>query len=737
MIDSPRVRHSVLGIVALALFAALFTRLWYLQVLIAPEYRLLAENVRSRVVIEEAPRGRILDRNGNVLVGNRRSLVVTVDWQGFDKLDTPDQNQLLTRLARELQRDQIRLATGQAVPNDPGPPPPDPGIATTTAPGTPTTQTGTVPGAEEPADPGAIQPRLEIITAAGLRKRLNDPRFSKFKPVPVAQDISEELEVYLREHEEDFPTVAAERRTVRSYRYGKLLAHVLGYVGAVNEADLEQYQNPSKPYERDDDVGKTGIERGMEEQLRGRPGAIRYEVDPRNRPVGVLSERAPEPGQDVYLTVDINLQYMVEKGLAGEVQRRKGQGREGAVKAFDPPGASAVSIDPRSGQVLAMASYPTYDPNLFIGGITTEDYKALTDPAQSAIHRFPLTNRAVSGQYAPGSTFKLFSAYAGLASGQIDPNAFFNDTGRYYFCENRASRACYKQNAGGKALGPVNLTQSITRSSDTYYYKLGDESWRRRASIGEEALQQQYRLWGLGEKTGIPLPGESPGRVPTPKWRGEFAAELYPDDPATAEANGRWTAGASANMVIGQGDSLATPLQLANGYAAFANGGTLYAPTLVLQVTRYASRAMLAAFKPRIIRQIPFQPGWREAMLAGFEGVTKPDTGGTATATFSGFDQSRFNVAGKTGTAQATDKNDSSLFAAFAPAQAPTIAMAAIIEEAGFGTEAAAPLVRRVLEPLAPSGGDLKALPKAPLGGAFDVNLAVQEFVPPVNETND
>ncbi len=764
---NPHARHHVLGIVAVALFAALFTRLWYLQVLTTDDFELAAQSNRTQEVIIEAPRGRILDRNAQVLVENRRAIQVSIDYQDFTALDPPEQSELLRRLATRLNEDQVLRYAGELEANDPGPRPdpttPEAGAAddedvpeaggdtttTTTTPDDPSTPdvdesdpaedptrrppAGVATGAENPDGqtevPTAPPP---TVTEETLRDRLEDTRFSKFKPVPVATGISEDLEIALEERPEEFPTVHVERVAVRAYNYGALLAHVLGYVGSITQDELDEVQNTEKPYENDDDIGKTGIEAGYESELRGTPGRVVYEVDARNRPIRKISETAPKPGRDVYLTVDINLQYLMEKGLAAEVERRKGVQDNGCFLpgGCDVPGAASVALDPRNGQVLAMASYPTYDPNLFVGGISTADYQAIAAEDRKDEHHTPLINRAIAGQYAAGSTFKLFSAYAGLATGQIDPHAFYNDTGVYEFSPGNT-----KCNAGCQGTGSVDLQAAITKSSDTYFYKLGDESWLRRDVIGDEAEQDQMLKWGLGAPTGIDLPGEAAGRIPTPEWLREFSAEINADDPELARDAGTWRGGTSANTMVGQGDVLVTPLQLANGYATLANGGTVYLPQLVLQVTDLASGANPEVPQPEAIGQVdPLPPEWRDPLLAGFDGVTKT---GTASQTFSGLDQSSCPVSGKTGTAQAEGKNDSSLFASFAPTQGATIATATVFEQAGFGAAAAAPLTRRLLEPFVaagcsyePFGKGTSAFPAAPLGGWFDVQAAMEEFAP-------
>lgn len=689
-------RVSVLGVVVVSLFATLFTRLWILQVLDVDEYALAADHNRVRVVAEQAPRGRIFDRNGKLLVGNRRTRVVTIEPQGFGGLATPAREALLQRLAVELQRDRWRQAEAAV---------------------------GGGPGA---VDREADRPPPPSVDA--LRQRMADPRFSRFKPVPVATDVSEDLEIVLTERAAELPTVAVDRVTVRRYPYGRLLAHVLGYVGAVNADEMEAVQNGAKPYDLNDEIGKGGVESAMERDLRGVPGAVRLEVDVDNRPVRTISERAPVPGNDVYLAIDIDLQALTEQSLEVElVRRRFSVDADG--ERYRAPAGSSVLLDPTNGQVLALASSPTYDPAAFVNGISSAEYRRLTAPELEDRHHHPLTNRALQGQYAPGSTFKLATAYSALRKGVIAPDTTLVDRGTYQIqgCRGGLGSACVKQNAGRDAKGRVDLARALTVSSDVYFYKVGDDFWVRRGEPGfsDGSLQEGFLPLGFGVATGIEVGGEAAGRVPTPAWKQQLAARLAPDDPE----RGLWRSGDSTNVAIGQGDVLATPMQLANAYATFANGGSMFAPRVVLDVRDRDSGQVLAGrdFTPRLVRQIDLPAEWRQPMLEGFEAVTLPGTGGTASTTFAGFPQDRFPVAAKTGTAQVDDRQDTSLFVAFAPARAPRYVAVAVLEEAGNGGNAAAPTVRRILEPLA-----LGAVPPAPDGGELDVTaLAFGEGPPP------
>jgi penicillin-binding protein 2 len=637
--DSPRLRLSVLGIVALALFATLFARLWFLQVVGSPEYQLQAELLNTREISIEAPRGRILDAKGRVIVDNRVSTVVTLDRQELDESD--DRDGALLRLAQEL-----------------------------TQAGTPT-------------------------KVSDLEARLVDPRFSPIEPVPVATDIDEELEVFLTERRHEFPGVAVERETVRVYPYGPVASHVLGYVGKINEEELEQrmgtdddpIDNP-KPYREDSNVGKTGVEYTFEEELRGTPGVREVEVDARGEILRTYEYTPPVPGNDIQLTIDLDVQMLTEQELVEGVEATRGRPARDGVPTV-APAASAVVLDATTGGIVAMASYPSYSPEEFVGGITTQRYEELK--AQND----PFTNRAIAGQYAPGSTFKLVTSYAGLHTGLINPNTYFNAGGSYTVQNCRGESCVFKQPGGGN--GSISIQQAITVSSDTFYYWMADNFWINREAYGETPMQDAAREFGLGAPTGVSLPYEKAGVLPTPERR----AQLHEENPE-AFPEGTWRTGDNVLVSIGQGEVLVTPLQLANAYATFANGGSLHQPNIVSRVlapgSDPADPEVIRTIEPRVAKQLDFPPAIYQPMMAGFDGVTKS---GTAAGAFEGFDQSLWQVGGKTGTAQVQNKADTALFVGFGPVSAPQYVAAVIIEEGGFGAVASAPVVRAILEPLA------------------------------------
>jgi penicillin-binding protein 2 len=625
MTDALRTRILVVGVVTLALFSALFARLWYLQVIESEQYEVAAEGNRVRIVPREAPRGRILDRRGRVLVENRVDNVVAVSRS----LVGDERGEVLSKLSTLLK-----------------------------------------------------------VPVAKLEERLEDRRFADFRPVPVATDADEAAMVAVRERQEEFPGVEARQVPVRRYRYGSLAAHVLGYVGEINDQELADRRQEG--YRLGDKIGKVGVERAYEVDLRGVPGFESYEVDRRGNVLRLLGEREPQRGHDVQLSLDLDVQRAAERSLA----RRIELAREGGSEAG---GGAVVALDARDGSVVALASYPTFDPTGFIHGITTEVWEQLNDPASF----LPLNNRPVQGVYAPASTFKIVTSLSGLTTGQRDIDSTIEDEGRIEIGDR------FFRNAGSKAYGRVDLRRAITVSSDVYFYKLGFDingldSQRR------EEIQRVARSFGFGEPTGVELPFEQDGRVPDREWKAavhEANPEAFPE--------GRWFAGDNVNLAIGQGDLLVTPLQLTNAFAAVANGGTIYRPHVGARVVdRFGS--VVREVEGEVEGEVEaLTPERRAALIDGMIG-TVTHREGTAYEAFKGW--SGPLIAGKTGTAQVRRKADTSLFVGVYPATSPRYVVGAVIEEAGAGAELAAPVVRDILANILRTEQD-RSLP--PIGTLF------------------
>lgn len=647
--DSPRLRLSIVAVVAVALFASLFARLYDLQVVGSREFQVQAEANRVREVLIPAPRGRILDRNGKVLVDNRVAAVVAIDRHAFSELSERGQDAVLLRLTAEL---------GRA------------GIAT---------------------DPGQ------------LRDRLGDERIDRYAPVPVAIGVPEELKIYIEEHPDRFPAVEVERTAVRAYPYGDLAAHTLGFIGQIDQDELDAAADETaKPYSLNDVIGKSGVEKTYEEHLRGTPGVRRVEVDATGEPVRVINEQPPRPGDDIVLSIDADIQALAEHKLVQGLQEARGRTRSGEPPNRATKGA-AVVLDPNNGQVIALASYPAYDPTTLADGIDAAEWETLNDPATGE----RLNNWAIKGQWAPGSSYKLFVAYAALRAGVMAPDTVFHDTGGYLIPGCRGSK-CFRSNAGGQAYGNVTLSRAITISSDAYFYNVGAQFWLQRERFGgPEGMQKHLSAFGLGKRTGIALTGEEEGRVPTPEWKREFNEQFEDGDPV-------WRSGDNVNMAIGQGDVLVTPLQLTNGYATFANGGTRYRPQMALRAQAYGTDEVTKKFTPTVEDEVDLPGHVRQPI---YDGLVNVPVSGTATSAFSGFPLDTYPIAGKTGTAEVDDKADTAVFAAFGPAPAPKYAVAAILDESGFGGTAAAPVVRAIFDVL--SGTVEK--PEVQPGGTLDL----------------
>jgi penicillin-binding protein 2 len=391
-------------------------------------------------------------------------------------------------------------------------------------------------------------------------------------------------------------------------------------------------------------------------------------------------------GHDVWLTIGLNVQKLAEESLAQGLaadQQSTDKGAGGPGNHYKAPAGAVTVLDPRDGSVLALATNPTYNPADFVNGISNQRFRYYQDPN----NHNPLDDRTIQGEYAPGSTFKLVTAIAGLQDGIIAPNTVFDDQG---FLQVGPTKF---YNDNHVADGPVNLPRALTVSSDSYFYNIGATFWNGRARFGDAALQDVARELGFGSPTGIALPNEAGGRIPDPEERKKLHAanpKAYP----TAE----WFTGDSVNTAIGQGDVLVTPLQLADAYATFANGGTLWQPRVALKATDQTGK-VLEQIAPAQTRHVDLPPQWRAPMLAGFEGVVA-DPAGTAHAAFAGFPLDQIPVAGKTGTAQVTGKQPTSVFASFAPATNPQYVVDAVLEEAGYGADAAAPVVRRIYDGL-------------------------------------
>jgi penicillin-binding protein 2 len=631
--DSSRLRLGVLGMVVLSLFCALLARLWYLQVLASPTFKVEAQHNSVAVVYTEAPRGRILDRNGKVLADNRVVLALVADREQIAK-----KPEVLDRLSWLL---------GVPIPV--------------------------------------------------LRERIADERYSLFKPVPVALDVPKDKLIYVREHQVDFPGIEGVQLTERSYPNGSIAAHVLGSVGEINDQELGPRR--ALGYKAGDSIGKSGIELMYETDLRGDPEIAKLEVDSLGRVQRSLGNQPAVQGDDIRLSIDLDIQRLAEESLAQGLDLARNSTDFLTGKKFLASGGAVVVTDPRDGSVLAMASNPTYNPNEFTNGISVRRFQELNDPAG----HYPLNNRAIQGLYAPGSTFKLATSVAAMRHGLISARDTYNDLGSYTVVGERSQTF---SNARGARNGIVDVAKALTVSSDVFYYWLGERFWDNRGRLGPSAVQDVARSLGMGDYTNVDLPFESNGRIDEPASR----ERLHKENP-TAFPFPEWYTGYNLNMAVGQGDTQITPLQLANSYGTFVNGGTVFAPRLGNAVMDREGQ-VLREIEAKVLRRTELPASVLQPLMAGFRGVVADPTG-TAYGAFAGFPLAQFPVAGKTGTAEVAGKFDTSLFTAYAPADAPRYVVTVVMEEAGLGASAAAPVARRVLEGIALREGVTAVAPSA------------------------
>jgi penicillin-binding protein 2 len=510
------------------------------------------------------------------------------------------------------------------------------------------------PGPERAALMGRLQ-RVTGMTLGEIEKEIRETQEeSVSSPVILAKGLGADKVYYLRENQQRFPGVSVERVFARDYRQGTLAAHLFGNVGEVTAEQLKEPRYAG--LQQGDLVGQSGIEYEYDRFLRGRAGIDRVQVDALGRPTRQLEGKPAEAGDNVRLTIDADLQ-----GYA-----------EGALGSFGLPGAF-VAMNAQDGEVLAMGSRPTFDPSIFTRPITERQYRALTSKKNDA----PLANRAIQGLYPTGSTFKPITAVAALEQGLIDPDTVVNDTGRL-----KVDTVIFK-NAGDAIFGPIDMSEAFKVSSDIYFYLLG---LKAKTEKGGGQIQDWARRLGLGEPTGIDLPAEVEGLVPTPAWRNRLYREGLTDRP--------WTAGDNINFAVGQGDLQADPLQMAVVYAAIGNGGRILQPHLGQQIESVTGEVQ-EEIRPAPRRQLSIDERTRTTIMTGLTRAAM-EQGGTSYPVFGNFP---FPVAGKTGTAErGVTIPDQSWYVALAPADNPEVVVAVTIERGGFGVDAAAPVAARILE---------------------------------------
>ena len=596
-----RARVLVVTLLMLSCFFLLLVRLVYLQVVRHADLNEQAENNRTAIVPMVPNRGLILDRNGIVLATNYSGYTLEITPSRVDNLE-----QTIDELSTVLDitaRDRRRFKK--------------------------------------------MLEETKGIESLPIRTRLSDVEVARF----VARRFR-------------FTGVDIKARLFRSYPWGELASHVIGYIGRVNPTEKKEQEDWSDEdqanYRGTDYIGKLGVEQSFEKQLHGITGVERVETSSGGRAVRKLASSPAIPGNTVMLSIDIKLQKLIED-MFGQ--------RRGAL----------VALDPKSGEVLAFVSKPTFDPNLFVEGIDVDSWQELNESID-----LPLLNRALRGTYPPGSTYKPFMAMAALETGKRSPTFIVNDAGSWTFGDHTF------RSHGDVGLGPVDMYRSIVKSSNVYYYSLAND-------LGVDAIHDFMKPLGFGQLTGIDIQGEVRGVLPSQEWK----RKTY-----KRPEQKKWFAGETISLGIGQGYNTFTMLQLASATATLANGGVKHPPQLVLATQEAISHTKVPV-PPAEPEDLGFSPANVALVRRAMVGVTQE---GTSARVFAG---AGYLSGGKTGTAQAVTMGqkekydarkmeehlrDHALYIAFAPADDPKIALAVVVENAGFGAEYAAPIARRVFD---------------------------------------
>ncbi|HJY76295.1 MAG TPA: penicillin-binding protein 2 [Burkholderiales bacterium] len=593
-------RIGVAGVLVLIGFGLLAARFLFLQVVQHDHYASRAEDNRISIVPIPPNRGLILDRNGIVMARN---------YSGYTL-------EIFPRKVRSIERTIDEL--GELI-------------------------------------------EITSRDRARFRKLLAETRNAESLPIRTRLS-DEEVAKFAANRYRYNGTVEIKARLFRQYPYDDIAAHVMGYMGRINQTDQTRLEEEGVDanYRGTDFIGKAGVEASYQDELHGTTGFEHVEIDAAGRGIRTLSRTPSQPGNNVALTLDLRLQQVAEQALGD---------RRGAV----------VALEPSTGAVLAFVSKPGFDPNYFVDGIDPQYWAELNNSPDR-----PLYNRAIAGTYPPGSTFKPFMALAALETGKRTPKSAINDPGYFVFGDRRFRDS----KPGGN--GYVDLHKSIVVSSDTYYYMVAND-------MGIEAIAGFMKNFGFGSKTGIDLQGELPGVLPSPEWK--MKRFKRPEQQ-------KWYPGETISIGIGQGYNSYTPIQLAQAVATLSNGGTMYRPHLVAYIDnpRTGERRN---FEPEVVHRVPVRPEHIEFVKRAMAGVNKEGTGARA------FAGAQYTSGGKTGTAQvvaikqnekydekkvAERHRDHSWFIAFAPLESPKIALAVLVENGGFGARAAAPIARTMFD---------------------------------------
>jgi len=664
---SSRRRLVVLYALAAAMLVSLGGRLYYLQVMNNTSFTKLAEQNQTRDVIVPAVRGQILDDVGNQLITNKTALVVSVDMMTLNQ-EPGGAAPVLRRLAPLLGMSYTKLSEQTRL---------------------------CTKGVPQPCWAG-----------------------SPYQPIPVDQNVSDQVALQVMEEQKAFPGVTAQVQPVINYPapYGANPAQVLGYLQPITPQEIASRHLPVTGFSGVDLVGQAGLEAQYDSQLRGKAGTQVVSVNAAGDVTGTVSQTQPTTGDDLATSINAQIQADVQNALAGAIHRSRAAG--------NAANQGAAVVMTTTGRVVAMASYPDYNPGVWTGGISQQEFNDLFGTKDGE----PIINWAAQGQYAPGSTFKVTTTAAAVANGYpLDG---------LYSCPASFSIGSQKYlNDGNPNLGDMTFATALIQSCDTVYYQLGynlylGDNPKANNSTGPNApiqkTQKMELAWGFGQSTGVDLPAESDGSIPTRQWlyylwkdnahtgqnwckygkqNGSYIQQIEYQD---CQNGWQWEPGQAAIAAIGQGYVTVTPLQLANAYAALANGGTLYSPRIGEALISPATGQVVQKISPPVIRHLPVSGNTLAYIRNALAGVV---TQGTAAGAFSGFPLDKVCVAGKTGTAQLFGKNATSVFASFAPCNDPKYVVVVMVPDSGYGADVAAPAVRQIWDGIYGLEGHQAAVP--------------------------
>jgi penicillin-binding protein 2 len=651
---TPRVqiRLIVIQVLVLSLLGTLGGRLWYLQIREGAEYAKEASGNHVQQVVQPAVRGSILDARGVPLADNETRLVVSASRTELMKMKD-DGEAVLTKLAGVL------------------------GMT-----------------------PKEVKEKVRLCDAETPQPCWNG---SPYQPIPITDEATPRQALQIRERAEDFPGITAEPQAVRRYPSpGKAnTAQVLGYLSPVTDEEIQQAQDTDSPFLRSDQVGRSGLERQYDKALRGKAGVTRYEVDNLGRVIGQAESDAAQPGSNLVTSIDARVQRVAEYELNEAMKEARKAWDRNTQERYKADAGAVVVMEAKTGRIVAMASNPTYDPNAWVGGISAKDYRKLTGKSSN----YPLLNRAIQGQAAPGSIFKVVSTAAAVQAG-------YDFDGRYECSSAYSVGGQVFKNFESQNHGAIDLGRALEVSCDTVYYRLAHSEWKKDGGINPKGKPKDWfykaaHQFGLGKETGIDLPNEVAGRVPDREWKqryweankdawcktgkkdGDYVEKIAYEN--CLEGN-KMRAGDEINYSIGQGDTLVTPIQMATIYAAISNGGTLYTPTVGKAVISPDGKKV-EEIEPKSHGRLPVGKQTLAQMDEALAGVA---TRGTAAWRFGGWPQDEIPMHAKTGTAEVYGKQTTSWFATYTD----DYAIVMTISQGGTGSGASGPAVRNIYDAL-------------------------------------